>query len=684
MPGMLKLFTRICVLTLFAVVPSNIWWTTSDLEPDSADSIAPSRFAFYQEFYGPKAYSDPGVAQNLSLGMMTGLTFTPPVDFELTQLTGPYRPGLMLRLAAAPLPAGMTGDAIDLQRAKLTALAEATPGVPFFWDLLPEWDQSGGLWVAWGRPRYQGLSRFDAHKRFLDYYESAYPNLIGYLREPASSRKYQMAAVTDNTPNVFDAYELGADLQLLERGIDELGDLPTGIAFLRGAANQYHRAWGVDVSTWRTSNGKATAYSESGALQGGWSASYLRRLYYMSFLAGAQIIQNEPAIYRYSNGRLNPFGDATQEFANFALRQHPELGHPLITTAVLVNPDCGFDPKHGIYNQSDAVWYHDIPYSAGDFMMNEFFRLAYPGHWLHGLAPRAPFADAAGVPNPQQFRAYLAAGMDPRPYEPQPTTRWGDQLDVITTRVREDALAHYAVIILLGDVSLDSRLRGALSTWVNKGGVLLMNSAQAAPEDQVLSGLAFDSSAPRMSASFRWMSTGPLQEEHPFRYSVVHPTSAEVWAVSGSGDPLITSNRMGAGQVLFATPSYLRPASGDGLLAMGVQLLDGLFQEVSRVEVSGPPVAYVVNEITGKIVVAISNPSGSPWEGDISTHLSHSPDKVSEYVTGQRLSYQTSGRIVTIHGQVPPYEVRVFAVEYSGSRPIYFKPSLKHAVEQHK
>jgi hypothetical protein len=215
---------------------------------------------------------------------------------------------------------------------------------------------------------------------------------------PHSERPYRLAAITDHSPNVFAAYELGAELQLLERGIDELGDLSTGIAYLRGAAVQFGRPWGIDISSWRTTTEGATKYDADGHLLTGWSAEYLERTYYLSFAAGARMIHNEAVNYRYPSGELNPLGEAARRFADFALRRHPDVGQPAVNVALLVDHFSGFDPKHGVNNQRSAVWYQDIPYSAGDHMIDNLLRVSYPGHWLHGLAPGASFANKEGAP----------------------------------------------------------------------------------------------------------------------------------------------------------------------------------------------------------------------------------------------------------------------------------------------
>ena len=90
---------------------------------------------------------------------------------------------------------------------------------------------------------------------------------------------------------------MGADVGLLERGVDELGDVATGIAFMRGAGRQYDRPWGIDLSTWRTAADSATRFDAAGMLTGGWSPSYLRRHMYAAYMAGAHILQIEPTLY---------------------------------------------------------------------------------------------------------------------------------------------------------------------------------------------------------------------------------------------------------------------------------------------------------------------------------------------------------------------------------------------------
>ena len=642
----------------------------ADAESGAADSRP---FTFYHEFLGSRAYADPQVTAALRLGMMNGLGFSPPFEPGMLNLTTGYRVSLMLRLATGGATPVVSDDAIGRQRADVNAVAAATPGLDFVWNPMPEWDQSGGAWVAAGRPQYRGLSKSEAYGRFVHYYQSSYPSLMSYLRQPAAERKYRLAAVTDYSPNVFYACELGVDLCLLERGIDELGDLSTGVAYLRGAASQYGRSWGIDLSSWRTSNEMATTYDYPAVLRGGWSASYLMRHYYAAFMSGARVIHNEAATYWYRDGRLNPFGEATQEFADFALRRHSNVGTPVVSTALLIDHFAGFDPRYGVYNQNTAVWYRDIPYSDGDYMLDNFFRLAYPNHWLHGLAPDAPFANSAGVPDRARFQAFLAGGGDPRPYEPMPFTRWGDSIDVITNAVGAGALRQYKAIVLGGDVTLDSRLRAALQTWVEQGGVLLMNAAQARPEDESLLGVTVQTTPSKQAANSQWLSNGIRQTEAPYNYALLRPVTAEVLAVNESKDPLITRRVFGKGEVLLTAPAYLQSTRRDQLLRIGTQLLDSVLARNAPARIWGPPVEYIVNEGPGKRVITLINNAGTEWNGLVTMPRPLGSAVVLEYITDLRTPFSVKRDELTIPARVPAYGVRIFAVE-SDAAPALLSP----------
>lgn len=628
----------------------------------AGSSFLDTTFDFYHEFFGNRAFTNPEAAANFRNRMANGVSLQPPLDAALIEFVRSRGIHLMVD------PVNRLKR--DLNEANLASLHSAIsdlaarPGMnKVLWNPMPEWDQSGGSWVPDGRPSYIGLSRQQAYNRFRDYYQTNYPALLSYFRQPPSSRRYWLTSVTDHAPNAVYAYEMGADICLLERSIDELGDISTGVAFVRGAARQYNRQWGIDVSTFRTSNNLSTQFDDRENLLGGWSPSYIRRHYFIAYMSGAHIIKNEPTTYYKPFPQLDPFGRMNREFAEFALERHPDVGRTLVPTALLLDHYSGFDPKHWLYNQADSVWYQDIPYTAGDRMINNFFKLAYPNHWLHGLTPGAPFNDASGKADPRAFQAYLARGGDPRPFEPMGTTRYGHSIDILTDRVPAATLSSFKVILLLGDVPIDARLRDALIAWVRDGGTLVLTVSQRAAFDDAFLGVHIDAGSRRATAS-TWLPANATTTERPYNHSPIALLTASPIALAADSSPLITQNPFGAGRVIVSGAPYLQTTAQDQLLDAGVRLFDWLAAQHSAVALSGPPVEYIVNQDDTRVIVTVVNNAATPWSGSITVQARREVAAVREYISGQESPWMPSRNRVHVLVQVPPYDVKVLAVEF--------------------
>ena len=622
-----------------------------------------SVFHLSAEFHGPLGYTNPDAGQNLRHGMANMVALWPPADAGMQRFVMSRDVRLNFHLQGATHINNHSAASIESQRLAAARICTAQPAKHHLWNLMIEWDQSGGAWVPNGRPRYTGLTRAQAQARFADYYLDRSPPLGAYLRQPSSARACRLAAVTDHSPNTFAAYEFGVDVGLLERGVDELGDIATGIAFMRGAGRQYDRPWGIDLSTWRTAADSATSFDAGGKQAGGWSSSYLRRHMYAAYMAGAHILQLEPTLYYVPGGStLNPFGLEVKRFAEFALRRHPRLGSPAVPMALMLDAHSGFDTKHGPYNQQNAVWYQDIAYSSGDFMIDNFLKRAYPDHWRHGTMPGAPFSTPAG------YRAFLASGGDPRPFEPMPVTRWGDAFDVTLHTATSSSLRRYKVIALMGDVVIDARLRQILQSWVQAGGTLVVNVRQATSADEALLGVRLGGAYVSGTTS-RWLSDNTAYPEQPFSYKPVTPTSARVLATARDGAPLITSNAVGAGRVILTTPDYLQTTARDRLLEVGVRLFDELNREHAPALVSGPGAQYMFSTAPGRLITTIINNSGVVWNGAITANIPDAVSAVRELSADTTAGCARAGTRVTVTGRVPAYDLRIFEVEYAPGAP---------------
>jgi hypothetical protein len=247
-----------------------------------------------------------------------------------------------------------------------------------------------------------------------------------------------------------------------------------------------------------------------------------------------------------------------------------------------------------------------------------------------------------------------------------PSTRWGDNVDIVTTNISASALSAYKVIVLLGDVSLNTRLRTDLTAWVSNGGVLAINVNQMGPADTSLTGVTLKNAPPRQAATSYWLATEVKQNEAPYLYTPVGAGTAQVLATNEFSDPLVTQQTLGSGQVLLTTAAYLQSSSLNQLLTHGTQLLDSLMARYAVASVTGPPIEYIVDQLPGRIVVGLINNSGSVWSGNVVVYPNGASGwAVNEYITDQPVSFQSSATGVTITPQVQPYGVGIFGFEYT-------------------
>ena len=289
-------------------------------------------------------------------------------------------------------------------------------------------------------------------------------------------------------------------------------------------------------------------------------------------------------------------------------------------------------------------------------MVDNFLKVAFPEHWRSGTTPDAPWASVA------EFRKMLAQGLDPRPYEPMGQTGWGDNLDIILSNASAKALEHYRTIILLGDVRLEGELKDRLRGWVQKGGMLVVTVPQVDTGDAQLLGFAPWGGQGEGSQS-RWLLDGAVYEEPAYTYTMVEPTTATVLADTLQGDPLITRNRLGAGEVITVTADHLQSKDCQQLLSVGARLVDWLQAREALAEVKGPPVEYLVNQEQGKAIVTVVNNSGNVWHGSIVFPMPAGSYRTVEWIADEAVPHDESSREVVVPVSVLPYDLKIIALE---------------------
>ncbi|OLT14209.1 hypothetical protein BJF78_19595 [Pseudonocardia sp. CNS-139] len=397
---------------------------------------------------------------------------------------------------------------------------------------MPEFDQSGGCWSR-GRPSVDGLSDAQAYATWADYYLTA-KGLRPYLTQTADQRGYLWASLCGYAFCPQYAYDIGSDVVLLERNNDEVSGLTPGLAMVRGASRQNGgKPWGIDFSTYRYWNRGPTVFDETGRLVTGWSPSTFERNMYAAFMGGADIVHNEAADYESgatTPGGLNPLGRAVAEFADFALRRHTDRGTPEVPVAVVQDHSSGFEPRYGAFDQAPQKWYRLNPYTPGDTMLDALLHVAYPGYETWGsIVPGAPWyvegADGHIDVEASQnaYRAALAAGADPRQWEPMPSTRWGESLDVLTDRARLDTLSRYPVVVLSTTGPPGPDLLADLTAYVQDGGTLVVSTAQFTDALAALTGVRRPAGAARP----------PARSGRPTARRAPSPATATTWSTPG-------------------------------------------------------------------------------------------------------------------------------------------------------
>lgn len=670
--GVLRWGTVVLALTLTATVPAA---APGDLVPVRALPQAPPPadlalpFTVFSEVYG-----DGGelLGSRLSAGLANGASLHPPV--EAGEAAVAARPDVPLLYFAVPgsaqvercYPQSVDPD-VDATLSRL-----GRPASEVLRLAMPEFDQSGGCWSE-GRPSVAGMSGTDAYRVWTDYYLET-KGLRPLLA--ATDRPYRWATLCGYAFCPQYAYDLGAEVVLLERNNDEVSGLTPGLAMVRGAAAQHgDRPWGVDFSTYRYWNGGPTEFDDTGRLVTGWSPSTFERHMFASFMAGADLFHNEAVAYESgtSPDGLNPLGRVVRDFHDFALRRHADRGTPHVPVAVVQDHHSGFEPRFGAFDQARQKWYRLNPYTEGDTTLDALLEVAYPGHATWGtIVEGAPWyvegadglVDVAA--SQAAYREALAGGADPRPWEVMGSTRWGESLDVLTDRAGLDVLDRYGLVVLATSGPPPPALRRDLAAYVDAGGQVLLNPRQWSDEWADLAGLRM-TGARDVSESVTWGVDGPEQPEDQYVFSVAEPAGAEVLATTESGAPLVTRMASASGgAVLVVTAEGLHDRAGT-LLDSSTRLLDDLQDRLSPVRVQGAPVQYLVNVLAGRTVVTVVNtdPRGREWAGEIVFRGAPDASGVAEWTTDAAVPARAVPGGVAIDAVVPAYGVRVFSAPAS-------------------
>jgi hypothetical protein len=453
--------------------------------------------------------------------------------------------------------------------------------VGYVWELAPT-----ELKISSSMTRSQLL---EAHREF---YNNALARKWRTLFHVETGPMWDKLIPAQSTSSTAYAHALTAwGVKLL--GMETAAVMPmTGmrIAFTRGAARQvggaflyYHAPNFGDTATTFTKvqnfAGPDFFYHSRYGPSMGPSLSWYRKSYFLYYMSGASAIyleQGGDQFFKPGPGenplQLNPLGRITEEFMRFA-EKHPERGAPYTPIAFLL------DPAHGFEMTDYPQWPFEVSQiDRGDRALRELFGVAYyPGLVVEGepaMADRQPFV--AGV--------------------------FGDIFDVVTAADKMPDLSGYRGVVLGGRAEWNR----SLEEYVRNGGSVVLNAAQIKTAPPQLLGIRLTNSTEE--ADTATCSDGADLSGQLFRYQKIELKGATTLIAAANGDPLVTVNKVGKGNVVFAAlPDLL--GVDERVTPFAAHMLAHVFADATPVQVRGD-VEYLINRTENGWVVTLLNNNG--------------------------------------------------------------------------
>lgn len=484
--------------------------------------------------------------------------------------------------------------------------------------------EAAAYWRVWNgnlhREVYAARAEKSPRPSAWSNFKNSTPDLFSFYRlKKRDIRRDPLYACCSRAWAVHQYYEWGLKAVVCEGNCYTPWSTQLQIAFLRGAARQYHGYWGMDYSPWGTAFGavtgditRGTTYSSNGYYSG-ISASLLLREWLAAFMSGARHVLQESSYHTHflhdyagteKNGagdfpdtspegqnarreyvkKISPVGKNAGVLADFALRRHGDRGRPYVPFGIILEHDHGWNSLAARRNEQGedvggalvpdswppVIWGGTIQPEPGDHMITNFFRAAFsawpnfywtPGRMGQRMRSHKQYYGAYWDQSDQAVIAALRNNILPIEQLEQDvyqgSSRWGDSFDVVLENCELEVLKDFRVLILLGRVKLTGALLKRIQQYVAAGGTLLANICQLEPDGAKWLGVTAAGTV-RSAGQSRDLSPGSVFPEPPFSYTVCKADGAETIAETGAGDLLIGRIPMGRGEIFFSTAHYLQ------------------------------------------------------------------------------------------------------------------------------
>ena len=450
--------------------------------------------------------------------------------------------------------------------------------------------QAGDDFLGWVATEWDHCLHVRAKDRF-----EAYQQLEKSYKASAADVHNDVIAMTASGPWQHYSCEFGGTSGVM----CEIGclEVQLGLLFNRGAARQYGKPWYSYIapcahdafsvtqpSYWRIEGDPISSLINP---NGGLSVSHLRRLYYLSYLLGANATMNEERRNAFQTNiggppRLSPMGEMVREFYQFTL-DHPDRGVSYTPFGIVLTKYHG--DRHGCLYQD---WYSNLAWelftkTPANYSLEEFFACLYPG-WKDVLNERNILVN----------------------------TPYGEIFDTMLTTAPLEHLQAYKVLYLLGEVrdDMDNKFAAKLMSYVEAGGTVAVNSEHI-NENLPGSFLGIRLGDKHLrSRQAKDPATDEILRSGAFTFPEVKLLpGTKVLLADEKGRPVVTSRDYGRGRVIVTLPRHMLQddMSCSPLLP---RVLDHLSAGLLPFRLEGDIQYSAAKNKAGRWVIALANNKG--------------------------------------------------------------------------
>jgi hypothetical protein len=459
-----------------------------------------------------------------------------------------------------------------------------------YFNNLYEWDYTFSFITGNGYPQVPANAT-EAYQMIENWYYTQ-------LTNQENNKPFWITAVTGHYyyPHYSALWGDGeVDMLMAEVG-ENVKSTNAHLAFVRGAARQFAKPWGLQFSPWYggyvLDYTSPSVWGQDGGITYGHSLELAKRTYFLTYMSGGNELHAESASVDWFNGdtlnsdgtfNLSPLGLIGQQFYSFS-HSFTDRGIPFTPMAIVLDQYHGFTDTsltqtfYGMLasNNSQTVGFN---YTVGQEMDAQLFNTLWPQSFSQSIW------------NESQY--YLV------------NSPHGDMYDVLLDNADLSVLRQYPIVYIGGSVNMSSALAAQLQEYADRGGTLILNSSAASNFTPAFVGGSFGSVENITFSNLVWNPSG---QSLPYNSTLSVPSFQATTATplllgtsTAGTSTLATINAVGNGKVIVTTPANLQDNTVVGFF------IDSLVQPLNPFMIQGN-IEYLINRnSTGWVLTLINN-----------------------------------------------------------------------------